>query len=285
MHAPGYVAPVGWSGPLVLTVYDILALTHPEWCRWSNAVHYRRALPGSIRRADVVIVPSRAVQSEIIAHLNVDARKLRVVPLGISRDMTPVGEWGIAAVRRALSLTEPYILWVGNIEPKKNLPGLVAAFEIAAQRIPHELVLAGRAGWRAGPSLRAIAESPLQPRIRLLGRVPESLLPGLYSGADLLVHWSLYEGAGLTPLEAMACGTPAIVSDAGALPELAGRVAPVVPLGDLERLAAEMVNLVTDRERHAALQRAGRELARGFSWPEHARAALAVYREVCEAEE
>jgi glycosyltransferase involved in cell wall biosynthesis len=183
-------------------------------------------------------------------------------------------------VRRAYNLPERYLLWVGNLEPKKNLPDTLRAFEAAARRIPHELVLAGARGWRCEPILAALTASPVAGRVRWLGYVPESHLAGLYSGADLLVHWSLYEGAGLTPLEAMACGTPAVVSDGGALPELAGQVAPVVPLGDPAALAGAIVALVSDRERRAELARRGLEYVKQFSWQEHARKVIGLYEEV-----
>lgn len=279
LHAPGYILPSGWRGPAVLTVYDILALTHPEWCKWSNAVHYRRALPRSIARADLVAVPSEFVRGEVLERLGVAPEKVRVVPLGVSPQMTPAPPEAVAAVRSQLDLPQRYLLWVGNIEPKKNLEGMVRAFELAAPDIPHDFVIAGRAAWKAGPSLEALARSPVSERLRRLGYVPASMLPALYTGADLLVQWSLYEGAGLTPLEAMACGTPAVVSDGGALPEVAGQAAPVVPLGDPAALAAEVVSLLTESGRLERLRAGTRGWAAQFTWPAHARRMVALYEE------
>lgn len=279
LHAPGYILPAGWRGPAVLTVYDILALTHPEWCKWSNVAHYRRALPRSVARADLVAVPSECVRGELLEGLGVAPEKVRVVPLGVAPHMAPAPEEAVAAVRNYYDLPARYLLWVGNIEPKKNLEGMVRAFELAAPEIPHEFVIAGRAAWKAGPALEAIARSPVGPRIRRLGYVPASLLPALYTGADLLVHWSLYEGAGLTPLEAMACGTPAVVSDGGALPEVAGQAAPVVPLGDAAAPAAEIVALLTEPGRLERLRAGARGWAAQFTWPAHARRMVALYEE------
>lgn len=279
LHAPGYILPCGWRGPAVLTVYDILALTHPEWCKWSNVVHYRRALPRSIARADLVVAPSEFVRGEIVGGLGVGPEKVRVVALGVSAHMRPAPPEAVAAVRSRYDLPERYLLWVGNIEPKKNVEGMVRAFELAAPDIPHEFVIAGRAAWKAGPSLEAIARSPACARIRRLGYVPASMLPALYTGAELLVHWSLYEGAGLTPLEAMACGTPTVVSDGGALPEVAGRAAVVVPRGDPAALAAEIVSVVTTPERAEQLRAQARPWAAQFTWPAHARRMVALYEE------
>ncbi|MBP8951349.1 MAG: glycosyltransferase family 4 protein [Armatimonadetes bacterium] len=279
LHGPGYLLPSGWKGPSVVTIYDILAITHPEWCSRANALHYRLALPRTVRQAHAILVPAEAVREELIRHLGADPRRVHVAHLGIPEAMRPPDPQATNRVRDRHRLAHPYILWVGNIEPKKNVAGLVRAFERVAGGLPHRLILAGRAAWKSEPILRAIETSPVCDRITRLGYVPAEDLPALYAGADLLVHWSLYEGAGLTPIEAMACGTPAIVSDAGALPELAGQVAPVVPLGDPAQLADAMTSLLADRDRLAQLREAGMEWARQFTWARHARQALGIYRE------
>lgn len=279
LHGPGYLLPPGWDGPAVVTVYDILALSHPEWCSRANALHYRGALPRTIRQAHRVMVPAGAVRDEIIQRLGTDADKLRVVHLGIPGSMRPPAPSQVEQVLHTHRLQTPYLLWVGNIEPKKNVTGLLRAFERVAWDIPHRLVLAGRAAWKSAPILAALESSPLRDRIIRVGYVPPEDLPALYAGADLLVHWSLYEGAGLTPIEAMACGTPAIVSDAGALPELAGQIAPVVPLGDPDDLAGEILALVNSPDRVEALRQEGLGWAGQFTWARHAREVLRVYRE------
>ena len=279
LHAPGYILPAGWRGPSLLTVYDILALSHPEWCKWANAAYFRRALPPSIGRATITVTPSEHVRQEIIARLCAPPDRVRVVPLGLPAEMTPSRPAEVMAARQVLGVPERYLLWVGNFEPKKNLEGIVEAFEHVAANSPHSLVLAGKPGWKCEPILRRIAASPVAGRILMPGYVPPLLLPPLMTGADLLVHWSLYEGAGLTPLEAMACGTPAVVSDGGALPELAGQVAPVVPLGDPGALADEITSLLTDRARHDALAARGREWVAQFTWRRHADAMIALYAE------
>ncbi|NSW58295.1 MAG: glycosyltransferase family 4 protein [Armatimonadetes bacterium] len=282
LHGPGYLLPSGWRGPSVVTIYDILAITHPEWCSRANALHYRFALPRTVRQAHAILAPSEAVRAELVGHLGADPRRVHVVHLGISAIMQPPDRQAMDRVMDRYHVERPYLLWVGNIEPKKNVAGIVQAFERIARAIPHRLILVGRAAWKSEPDLRAIETSPARARIIRLGYVPAEDLPALYAGADLLVHWSLYEGAGLTPIEAMACGTPAIVSDSGALPELAGQVAPVVPLGDPDQLAHAMTSLLADRDRLAQLREAGIEWARQFTWAQHARQALGIYREAIE---
>ncbi|MCE5217444.1 glycosyltransferase family 4 protein [bacterium] len=280
LHAPGYVMPLFWRGGSVLTVYDVLALSHPEWCKRSNVWHYRRALPVSLRRATVVVVPSEVVRREVVACAPIEAGKVRVIPLGLGDQFAPVEEGTVARARELYQLQKPYLLWVGNLEPKKNVPGLIRAFEAASSRIPHDLVLAGKVGWQAQASLQALAESPVAGRLRRLDYVPASDLPALYAGADLLVHWSLYEGAGLTPLEALACGTAAIVSDGGALPELAGQVAPVVPLAaGPEALAEQIVSLLGDSDRRARIVAEGQALVSRLRWSRYAQHIVALYEE------
>lgn len=280
LHAPGYVMPLSWRGPSVLTVYDVLALSHPEWCKRSNVWHYGRTLPASLRRASLVVVPSEVVRCEVEACAEIEPGKVRVVPLGLGEHFAPVEEGTVARTRELYKLERPYLLWVGNLEPKKNLPGLIRAFELAGGRIPHDLILVGKVGWQAQASLQALTQSPLAGRLRRLDYVPASDLPALYAGADLLVHWSLYEGAGLTPLEALACGTAAVVSDGGALPELAGQVAPVVPLtAGPEALAEEIVSLLGDCDRRARIVAEGEALVSRLRWPHYAQQIVALYEE------
>jgi len=280
LHGPGYVIPARWKGPAVVTIYDVLALTHPQWCKWTNVVHYRRMLWASARAADLVVTPSHTVKAQVTDILNVDAANVRVVPLGIHGAMRPVDAEAVARARQTYGLPRRYILWVGNIEPKKNVGAMVRAFEAAASKIPHALVLAGRPAWRARRDLQMIAQSPFASRIKALGYVPADVLPALYTGADLHVHWSLYEGAGLTPLEAMACGTCSVVSDGGALPELAGQHARVVPLGPPANLAEALVDALGHAGPTARCSDAAQAWAQDHTWAQHAGQMNAVYEEV-----
>ncbi|MCD6360919.1 MAG: glycosyltransferase family 4 protein, partial [Armatimonadetes bacterium] len=216
----------------------------------------------------------------VIEHLGVRPERTKLAPLGVSGHFRPVEPEQVRAVVERHGLSERYLLCVGNIEPRKNLPGIIAAFEAVADRIPHELVIAGRRGWRCGPSLRAMKSSPVARRIRWLGYVSEEELPALYAGADALVQWSLYEGFGLTPLEAMACGTATVVSDGGALPEVVGEAAAVAPLAAGPAGLAEMlVAVIEDDDMHATLIERGRARAARFTWRGHARLVAEAYRE------
>lgn len=283
LHGPAYALPLGWKGPCVVTVYDLIALKHPEWTKPANALHYRLVVPPSIRKADIVIAPSLVVADEIAEDLQRMGR-IRVVHLGV-RDVfrEPVQDAEVESFRASFGLQRPYFAVVGNIEPKKNLRAVVNAFEIAASKLDHELVVVGRFGWRWEDDVKAMRESKVAERIRFLGPLSDRDLRACYAGSTALVQFSLYEGFGLTPLEAMACGTAAVVSDGGALPEIAGPGGVVVPLeGGPEAVAAAMMRLAEDSQHRAEVVARGRRWSRRFTWAAHAERVLQVYQMLTE---
>lgn len=283
LHAPGYVLPLSWRGPAVLTVYDLIALQFPQYCKPSNVWHYRALLPPSLRRAQAIVVPSRTVAQDIAKWFPAVADKVRVIPLGIEKAFQPAAEEQVVALRQRLNLPERFLLCVGNLEPKKNLAAVVEAFDRVAEEMPHDLVLAGGKSWGEGALGHALSGLGHAARVHRVGYVPAADLPSLYSAAELLIQWSLYEGQGLPPLEAMACGTPALVSDGGALPETVGEAAWVVPLGPPEVLAAELLTLLKDPQTLQHLRERGQEHASAFTWERHARAVVALYEELGDA--
>ena len=280
LHGPGYVLPRNWAGPCVLTVYDLIALQYPQWCKPSNVMHYRMTVPASIAKATCIVVPSETTAAAVREMFPHAADKLRVIHLGVGEQFKPVtDECLIEQVRHKYALPERFILHLGNIEPKKNLEVLVAAYEQIADEFDVDLVIAGAKAWRCGPVLRMIQRSRVRDRILRTGPIDGADLPPLYSTAELLIQWSLYEGVGLPPLEAMACGTAALVSDGGALRELAGQAAEVVPLGPAAQLAEGIIGLLNDKGRCERIAEDGRKLAAQWTWPEHARQVAALYKE------
>jgi len=282
-HAPGYVAPRRLDIPIVLTIYDLVALRHPELAKRSNVAHYRWRLPRSARAAARIIVPLECVAREVVQHLGMNRAKVRVVPLGVEPTLRPPSQDQRGAARTRYHLARPFVLFVGNIEPKKNLPTLIRAFaSLKREGLPHELVIAGKRGWKSRRVLRLPAELGLERDVRFLGYVEEGDLAGLYGASELFVFPSLVEGFGLPPLEAMACGTPVVTSDAEALVETTGNAAEHAPASDAEALAQAIRRVLSDAALRERMRAAGIERAAQFSWERTAEGTRAVYREALE---
>ncbi len=283
LHAPGYIAPVLAPVPVVTTIYDVIALSHPSLCTPANHWHYRFLLPLSVRKAAAVIVPSLTTRDDLARYMPAAAGKIRVIPLGVGSCFAPTRDAGQEDRLRAdYGLGEPFILFVGGLEPKKNVEGLIAAYRLLRQRgaVTHRLVIAGALSWDHARVRRAIRESGLGDAVTLTGFIPPERLPALYRAASLFVFPSLYEGFGLPPLEAMACGTPVIVSNRGALPETAGPAALVTDPLAPERLAEAMETVLTRMDVRGDLVARGLRHAAQFSWSRTASATETVYAEV-----
>ena len=280
-HGPGYVLPM-WGGTAsVVTVYDIIALTHPGLCTKANAAHYRRVLPRSVRRAELVIVPTAAVANQVSEHLGISRGKICVVPCGIDARFAPASEKDVRSLRAEWKLPERFVLFVGNLEPKKNLTALVQAFFAAKmnKKLPHKLVLVGMPGWQYKPVLKEIEHLGMARDVIMPGYVPRELLPVLYSAAEMFAFPSLVEGFGLPPLEAMACGTPVIVSRDPALLETTGGAALDADASDLRSLREAIERLAERQELRQELAERGRRRAAEFNWMRAARETMDVYRE------
>lgn len=283
LHAPGYTAPLAGRTPLVLTVYDTLALDHPEWCKTANWLHYRLTMPAAIRRAARLIVPSSAVRQAILARVPAAADRIEIIHPGLRDGLAPVtDEEALHAFRARRGLDSGYILFLGNLEPKKNLARLVRAYHELRRtgRTACRLVIAGRRGWKDDDVFATVRALGLQDEVVFTGFVSDQDLALFYGAADLFVFPSLYEGFGLPPLEAMACGSPVVTSDRGALPEaVAGAALTVNPL-DIAGLADAMHRALSDAGLRARLRAAGLERARDFDWRRAAEATEAVYAQV-----
>jgi glycosyltransferase involved in cell wall biosynthesis len=283
LHGPAYVTPIRCRVPTVASIYDLMVFIHPHMCERANRAHYRAVLPRSAPRCRRVIVPSRVVAESVVERLGVDRDRVAVVPLGVDPRFAPPEEEGDALrARERLGLPEGFILYVGNIEPKKGLGTLVRALALArrAHGLREPLVIAGARAWGAGELDRAIAEARVGDSVRLLGYVPDADMPTLYAAATAFAFPSIYEGFGLPPLEAMACGTPVVVSDGGSLPEVTGDAALRVHVGDEDALADALVRLCGDDGLRRRLREQGLRRVTGLTWARHAAAVHSVYREV-----
>lgn len=282
VHAPGYIAPLAAAIPVIVTMYDLIALQFPQWCRMGNRLHYGVTLPLSARKACLIIVPSTATRTALIQRLRVPEDRIRVIPPGIGACFSARGDAGAEAnILAKHQLRQPYILFVGNLEPKKNIAGLIRAFHLlhTTGHAALQLVIAGRLGWDCAPLFRLVKELGLAREIIFTGFVSDDVLPVLYRRADLFIFPSWYEGFGLPPLEAMASGVPAIVSNRGALPESAGDAALAVEPDDMPALAQAMRAVLEQRDLRDRLIGRGLERARQFTWRRAAEATEHVYEE------
>ncbi len=282
-HGTNWAAPRFRRLPTVITVHDTTFLTHPDCHTPASRLYLALAARASVRRATRIIAVSQATAVDTVRYLGADPDRVRVVHEGVDPRFRPQPEAEAHAhVADRLGLRRPYVLFLGTLEPRKDVDVLVRAFERLAPDHPDlELVLAGAKGWRADALLRRIEASPVRGRIRRLGHVPDEHLPALYTAAAVFAYPSRYEGFGLPPLEALACGTPVVAADAASLPEVVGAAGSLVRPGDSEALAAALDRLLQPGAR-AALAPHAKEQASRFTWTRAADATRAVYREAAE---
>ncbi len=277
LHAPTAVTvpPSGVRQRLVVTVHDLAFVVHPEAFPREWRLLYRLGLHRAVRTADAVIAVSRHTGEDLIRRTRLDPSKLRVIPLAPS---LPETRADVEEALERLKVRTPYVLFVGTLEPRKNLVRLVRAYRrVVRQGAPHALVLAGPIGWHAQPLLRHV-EAGGPGEVVLTGRVAAADLDALYRGASAFVYPSLYEGFGLPVLDAMARGLPSVVSTSSSLPEVAGEAAvPVDPFSEAG-IADALARVLGDAGLAARLREAGHARARAFSWERTAAETLEVYR-------
>jgi glycosyltransferase involved in cell wall biosynthesis len=276
LHGVHYELPLAARLPAVVTVHDLTLLTNPEWHEPGKVRYFGWALRRAARVARRVLCVSATTARDLAARLEVAPERIDVTRLGT--DLRPAGEAEVAALRRRLGLDGPYLLGLGTVEPRKDLPTLVRAFASLAGELPHRLVLAGLAGWGQGALAAAVADSGVADRVLLCGYLPEADKAALFTGADVFAYPSRYEGFGLPVLEAMACGTPVVTTTGGSLPEVAGDAALLVEPGDPDALAAALAKLAGDPSARQAAATRGRARAAEFTWDRCAAETVAAYR-------
>ena len=256
--------------PAAAVVHDLAFLSHPSSFTWSRLIRARLQAAHVVRAADVLVADSESTRREIERHYGATPGRVITAPLGCDAQfLHPPGPGLVAMVRHELKLSNQYLLYVGRIQPRKNLERLIAAFSQFRARHANstcELVIAGDAGWLDASIRRAAAQSPVRDAIRFLGYVPASNLPALLTGAQALALVSLWEGFGLPALEAMACGTPVIASNTSSLPEVVGGAGELVDPSDTDAIAKGLERVLLDDEHRATLSRMGRARAVGFTW-------------------
>jgi len=292
LHGLAYALPLVCSCPTVVTIHDLTFYRFPETLRPSRRLYLRAATRSAVRRAERVIADSHQTKEELVHFLQVPGEKVDVVHSGVSDAFRPAPADEVARFRTERGLPPRFILFLGTLEPRKNIVSLLAAFAqwredpgpgAGAQGV--KLVVAGAKGWYFEHIFKRAEELGLADELLFPGFLPEEELPWWYRAAECFVYPSLYEGFGLPVLEAMACGTPVITSSVSSLPEVAGSAAILVDPGDAVALADAIGRVLGDAALHADMRQAGLLQAKRFSWDRAARETAAVYRRALGLEE
>lgn len=271
----------------VVTVYDLAFLEHPEYAVPSLAAYLKKVVPESVAAADVVATISHEVSRTLIEHFKTPREKLIVIPCGVEayfrRITDPIL---LGATRNKFALKHPLVLGVGTLEPRKNHIGLIKAFHQAQQHKngPAMLAIAGGKGWLYEETQQLVADLKLEQKVRFLGRVTDHELVTLYSMADAFAFPSFFEGFGIPPVEAMACGAPVITSNVSSLPEVAGDAAILIDPHNIDEMAAAIARVIGNKQLQEELRQKGYEQVKQYTWATSAQKMLSVYQRLYNGE-
>ena len=280
LHAMAFVGPLASACPLVVTILDLSFIRYPRTFRPENRLYLRLFTRISAQRARRVITISQNTKTDVIRWLGVPSERIKVVYCGVDEYYHPLSEEEVSVFRQKKGLPEQYLLSVGTLEPRKNLSLLLRAYarlRNAGEKLPL-LIMAGGRGWMYESLFAEVERLQLADSVYFPGYVPSQELPLWYNGATCLLYPSLYEGFGLPPLEAMACGTPIISSNTSSLPEVIGDAGLLLDPSDEERWAEEVAKTLRKPELLRELARRGQSRARQFTWGRAAEETVYVYR-------
>ena len=280
-HGPHYTMPRRLTVPAVVTIHDLTFVEHPEWHERTKVAFFRRMLRNSARRAAVLVAISRYTAQGIERHLH-PTGEVVVVPHGVDHVRfrpAPTGDPADLELLRSVGVQPPFLAFAGTVEPRKDLPTLVAAFaRVAAGRPELRLVLVGGDGWGSSDLHGAVERSGVATRIIRPGYIPDAALPALFRQSEAVVYPSLVEGFGLPALEALACGAPLVSTTGSAIEEIVGDAAVLVAPHDEAALADAMRRVLDDGTRNARLRAAGVARAAPYTWATSAEGHVAAYR-------
>lgn len=279
-HGTNYEVPLWRQCPTVLTIHDLSLFLHPATHSRRAAARGHRRLPIMVRTADAIITPTESVRRELCEQLKVAREKVFAVPEAARSFFRPLRFEETQSVRQKLGIGDEFLLAVGTIEPRKNLPALIDAFAEVTRAQPEktlQLVIAGGTGWLTESIFQRIEQSPARARIVLTDYLADDDLRALYSSCRVFVYPSIYEGFGLPPLEAMACGAPVIASRISTLLETLNEAAYFFDPHSSEQLAQSIIQVTTNHDLRQRLISAGSRQAEKFSWERTARLTLEVY--------
>lgn len=283
VHNPGHFSLLNKPGRhYICTIHDLTPIISPIWhTRWKYRVS-KISFPRIITHSDRIIVDSFQTKKDLIRCYQVCEQKISVIYLGASEEFKPLENHHIESVKKKYMIDFPFVLFVGNLEPRKNIPTLFKAFSQCKKKIPElKLIIIGQKGWKYAEVFKTIKFLHLEKEVIFLQYIPHEDVPALYNAARLFVYPSLYEGFGLPPLEAMQCGTPVITSNTSSLPEVIGDGGFMVDPLDIQDLTEKMLQLLTDDQTRKENIRYNLARSQQFSWKKCAKQTLEVYEDIC----
>ncbi|MEA3407724.1 MAG: glycosyltransferase family 1 protein [Chloroflexota bacterium] len=288
LHQPVYVGPLLRTCPTVVTLHDLSFYLYPELFPRGRRIYLQHMTQYTVEHAQAVITGSESSKRDALRLFTIPEEKITVIPDGVEPRMKPLHDpAAIEALRQRYHLPSDMLLFLGTLEPRKNIITLLEAYALLRQRtdIRHGLVVAGGRGWYYDEIYAMAKRLGLQEAVQFTGYVPDEELPLWYNAADLFVYPSLYEGFGLPPLEAMACGTPVITSNTSSLPEIVGDGGLTVDPHDPQALAEAIYSVLSDPAHHERLAQAARSQASRFSWRTTAARTAQLYHRVLEGDD
>ena len=283
LHAPCHVSPARLHCPLVITYHDMASWLFPEKFELFHRMAYQLLVPALTRRADRLIAVSESTKRDIVKLFKIAEDKITVVTEGANAFFKPVTDSALLKkIKEKYSLPEKYFLYVGMFEPRKNIPSIIEAFRRLKDKciLEHKLVLVGKKGWMYKEIFNTVKSLKLASDVIFTGYISDYELPLVYSGAEIFIFPSAYEGFGLPILEAMSCGLPVITSNISSMPEVSKGAALLVNPGVLEEIADAMEKIINDKPLKEAMIKKGLEEAKKYSWEKAAKETLEVYKAV-----
>lgn len=280
LHTTDFIPPVRGAKHHVATIHDVTFLHYPQYLTEESRRYYNDQIAYAVEHADHILTISEASKRDIIALLGVPEKKITVHLLGVDESFQPLPSEIVTHYRRALALPDNYFLFVGTFEPRKNMIGLARAYRALLDQYPDapSLVFVGTRGWNFDETEAGIEALNLGDKLLWREAAPQDAMPALYNGAMALILPSFYEGFGFPALEAMASGTPPIVSNRSSLPEVVGDVGILIEPEDDSALTDALYRVWQDESWRIAHGQAGIERAKHFNWESTARTALSVYK-------
>lgn len=279
LHGPAFAGPLVSSCPQVITVHDLSFLRHPEFFRAGNRLYLSMITGLACRRAAVVIAVSDFTAREVVALLGVPSKRVVTIHQGVAQRFRPLSEADVARFRAEKGLPDRYILYLGTLEPRKNLIRLIRAYNRLRDPGLH-LVLAGAQGWFYEGVFAEVERLGLKDRVHFPGFVPVDEQAFWYNAACVFAYVSAYEGFGMPVVEALACGVPTVTASTTSLPEAGGQSVVAVPPDDEAAIADALDRVVSDNSLRVEMRDRGIAHAAGFTWEETAARTTAVYRQI-----